>query len=127
MQRNYGTGSSELGRESSVSEYVANLVKVFKAIPLSPWASIWVNIGDKRGKQGELLGNPERFVTAMCDAGFYRIDNVIWAKDSVRIDGTSIGQVMIEPATRRLNVDGHEPFYRFSCSIRSKHGRTRVL
>jgi hypothetical protein len=88
-------------------------VKVFKAIPLEPWASTWVNIGDKRGKQGELLGIPERFVTAMSDAGFYRIDNVIWAKESVRIDGTSVGQAMIEPATRRLNGNGHEPFYRF--------------
>jgi site-specific DNA-methyltransferase (adenine-specific) len=114
MQRSYGTSSCELGRESSVTEYVADLVKVFKAIPPEPWISIWVNIGDKRGKQGELLGIPERFVTAMCDAGFYRIDNVIWAKESVRIDGTSVGQAMIEPATRRLNGNGHEPFYRFA-------------
>jgi hypothetical protein len=113
QQRIYGTNSSELGRESSVAEYIGNLVEVFKAIPLAPWSSIWVNIGDKRGKQGELLGIPERFVTAMCDAGFYRIDNVIWAKESVRIDGTSIGQAMIEPAKRRLNGNGHEPFYRF--------------
>jgi hypothetical protein len=112
-QRNYGTSASELGREPSVAEYIGNLVEVFRATPLEPWGSIWVNIGDKRGKQGELLGIPERFVTAMCDAGFYRIDNVIWAKESVRIDGTSIGQAMIEPAARRLNGNGHEPFYRF--------------
>jgi len=96
-----------------VAEYISHLVAVFEAIPLAPWGSIWVNIGDKRGKQGELLGIPERFVTAMCDAGFYRIDSVIWAKESVRIDGTSIGQAMIEPAERRLNGNGHEPFYRF--------------
>lgn len=113
QQRNYGTSASELGREPSVAEYIGNLVEVFREIPLEPWASIWVNIGDKRGKQGELLGIPERFVTAMYDAGFYRIDDVIWAKESVRIDGSSIGQAMIEPATRRLNGNGHEPFYRF--------------
>jgi len=77
QQRIYGTSTSEFGRERSVAEYIVNLVDVFRAIPLEPWASIWVNIGDKRGKQGELLGIPERFVTAMCDAGFYRIDNVI--------------------------------------------------
>jgi hypothetical protein len=41
----------------------------------------------KRCKHGELLGIPERFVIAMGDAGFYRIDSVIWAKESVRIDG----------------------------------------
>jgi DNA modification methylase len=50
QQRIYGNSSSELGRESSVAEYISNLVDVFKAIPLEPWGSIWVNIGDKRGK-----------------------------------------------------------------------------
>ena len=113
QQRIYGTSSSELGRESSVAEYISNLVEAFRATPLEPWGSIWVNIGDKRGKRGELLGIPERFVTSMCDAGFYRIDHVIWAKESVRIDGTPVGQAMIEPATRRLNGNGHEPFYHF--------------
>jgi hypothetical protein len=49
----------------------------------------------------------------MCDAGFYRIDNVIWAKESVQVDGQSVGHCMIEPATRRLNGNGHEPFYHF--------------
>jgi hypothetical protein len=60
-----------------------------------------------------LLGIPERFVTAMCDAGFYRIDNVIWAKESVQVNGQSVGHCMIEPAARSLNGNGHEPFYRF--------------
>jgi site-specific DNA-methyltransferase (adenine-specific) len=113
QQRSYGASTNELGREPSEAEYISNLVGAFKAIPLNPWGSIWVNIGDKRGKQGDLLGIPERFCIAMCDAGCYRIDNVIWAKESVRIDGTSIGQAMIEPAVRRLNGNGHEPFYRF--------------
>ena len=112
-QRTYGTSTNELGREASVAEYISNLVDVFRAIPLELWGSIWVNIGDKRGKHGELLGIPERFCIAMNDAGFYRIDNVIWAKESIRVDGTSIGQAMIEPAARRLNGNGHEPFYRF--------------
>src|SRR5690242_6435848 len=102
-QRRYGSDSSEMGRESSVAEYIDSLVNVFKTISLEPWASIWVNIGDKRGKYGELLGIPERFCIAMNDAGFYRIDSVVWAKQSVRIDGTSVGQTMIEPAERRLN------------------------
>jgi site-specific DNA-methyltransferase (adenine-specific) len=96
-----------------VAEYISNLVNVFKSIPFEPWGSIWVNIGDKRGKHGESLCIPERFCIAMNDAGFYRIDSVIWAKESVRIDGTSVGQAMIEPAPRRLNANGHEPFYRF--------------
>ena len=113
QQRIYGTNSSELGRESSVAEYIGNLVEVFKAIPLAPWSSIWVNIGDKRGKQGELLNIPQRFCIAMSDAGFFLIDDVIWAKESVQVDGQSVGHCMIEPAPRRLNGNGHEPFYRF--------------
>jgi hypothetical protein len=72
-----------------------------------------VNIGDKRGKQGEQLGISERFCIAMCGAGFYRIDSVIWAKESVQVDGNSVGHCMIEPAACRLNGNGHEPFYRF--------------
>jgi len=96
-----------------VAEYISDLVAVFKAIPLEPWASIWVNIGDKRAKNGGLLSIPARFRIAMCDAGFHIIDDVVWAKESVRIDGTSVGQAMIEPAARRLNGNGHEPFYRF--------------
>ena len=110
-----------------MAEYIVNLVDVFRAIPLEPWASIWVNIGDKRGKHGELLGIPERFVTSMCDAGFYRIDHVIWAKESVRIDGTSVGQAMIEPATRRLNGNGHEPFYRFVVDPRQAWSDTSAV
>ena len=31
QKRIYGTSSSELGRESSVAEYISNLVDVFKA------------------------------------------------------------------------------------------------
>src|SRR5580692_6784696 len=86
QQRVYGTSSSELGREPSVAEYISNLVNVFKSIPFEPWGSVWVNVGDKRGKHGESLCIPERFCIAMNDAGFYRIDSVIWAKESIRID-----------------------------------------
>jgi len=113
QQRIYGTSSYEMGKEHSVAEYISNLVDVFKAIPLEPWGSIWVNIGDKRSKQGELLNIPQRFCIAMSDAGFHLIDHVIWAKESVQVDGQSVGHCMIEPAARRLNGNGHEPFCRF--------------
>jgi DNA modification methylase len=113
QQRTYGTSSSELGREFSVPEYISDLVDVLKSVPMNPWISIWVNIGDKRGKNGGLLNIPQRFCIAMGDAGFHLMDHVIWAKESVRIDGTSVGQAMIEPAPRRLNGNGHEPLYRF--------------
>jgi DNA modification methylase len=112
QQRIYGTSSYEMGKEHSVAEYISNLVDVFKAIPLEP-GSIWVNIGDKRGKQGELLSIPAEFCLAMKKAGCFLIDDVIWAKESVQVNGQSVGHCMIEPAPRRLNGNGHEPFYRF--------------
>ena len=112
-QRSYGTSTAELGREPSVGEYVNNLVNVFKAVSLAPWASIWVNIGDKRGKKGELLRIPHLLADAMAEMGLFLIDEVVWAKESVRIDGTSVGQAMIEPAPLRLNGNGHEPLFRF--------------
>ena len=100
------------GEEDSVDAYVTSLVEVFSAIPLNPWASIWVNIGDKR-KNGNLLCIPERFIITMQAAGFCLIDKVIWAKEVVDIDGSASGHCMIEPANGRLNGNGWEPFYRF--------------
>jgi len=115
-QRMYGDDAREIGRENGkggVDSFVSALVNVFKAIPLRPWASLWVNIGDKRGSEGEQLCIPECFVVAMKNAGFHRMDNVVWAKQVDLPDGKSIGRCMVEPATRRLNGNGWEPFYRF--------------
>ncbi len=119
-QRKYGDDPREIGRETGrrgslyeVDSYVASLVDVFKEIPLRPWASVWVNIGDKRGKWGEQLCIPECFVVAMKNAGFHRMDNVVWAKELVKGNGEYIGHCMVEPAPGRLNGNGWEPFYRF--------------
>jgi DNA modification methylase len=112
-KRSYGSSLQEIGNESEVEHYLQNLVEIFAAVPLAPWGSVWANIGDKRGRRGELLRIPHQFATAMAKAGFLLIDEVVWAKESVRIDGTSIGQAMIEPARNRFGGNGHEPFYRF--------------
>ena len=112
-QRRYGQSSGESGQEKSVSDYISSLVTVFKAIPLRPWASVWVNIGDKRGNGQGLLCVPERFVIAMLDAGFFLIDKVVWAKEASSADGKGLGHCMIEPAPRRLNGNAWEPFFRF--------------
>ena len=119
-QRVYGSDAREIGRGTGrgkglaeVDSYVASLVDVFKEIPLRPWASVWVNIGDKRGSKRELLDVPGRFAVAMENAGFFLMDWVVWAKEVVKIDGTSIGHCMVEPAPGRLNGNGWEPFYRF--------------
>jgi DNA modification methylase len=113
-QRKYGDDGKELGQEAGVGEFVAALVDVFAAVPLQPWGNVWVNIGDKRDKNGGLLCVPERFIIAMQEAGFLLIDKVVWAKEITDVDGKNIGgHCMIEPAPGRLNANGYEPFYRF--------------
>jgi len=112
-QRRYGKSPSEVGQEKDVGTFVSSLVRIFREIPLRPWASVWVNIGNKRGKNKGLLNVPSRFVVAMEEAGFCLLDEAIWAKEVVRMDGTSIGHCMVEPASGRLNGNGWEPFYRF--------------
>jgi DNA modification methylase len=142
-QRQYGTDahdpaivSKEVGQEKEVVNFIAALVNVFKAIPYQPWANVWVNIGNKRGKKGELLGVPSRFTIAMQDAGFYHMDDVAWVKEVVPVNAhpiiiseedeknenneeefakefATLGHCMVEPAARRLNGNGWEPFYRF--------------
>src|SRR5262249_21450093 len=98
-----------------VSEYVELLCDVFGGVNLQPRGSVWVNIGDKR--QGGLSLIPERFAIAMTDRGWRLMDSVIWAKVYDNDDGTTEGNCMIEPALRRLNGNGWEPFYRFVKSV----------
>jgi DNA modification methylase len=112
-QRKYGESQGEMGQEKEVCTFISSLVRIFREIPLRPWASLWVNIGDKRSKDGGLLGVPHLFVAAMLKAGFFLKDDVVWAKEVVPVEGKSIGHCQVEPAPRRLNGNGWEPFFRF--------------
>lgn len=115
-QRHYGNNPREIGQEKgkgSLDSYISALVSIFKEIPLRPWASVWVNIGDKRGPNKGLMGVPLHFFVAMERAGFTLMDNVVWAKEVDLPDGKSIGRCMIEPAPRRLNGNGWEFLFRF--------------
>ena len=115
-QRTYGDDPREIGRESGnggVDSFISNLVSIFRKIPVRPWASLWVNLGDKRSANGALMGVPSLFVVAMQDAGFFLKDDVVWAKEVVPVGGRSIGHCQVEPAPGRLNGNGWEPFFRF--------------
>jgi hypothetical protein len=112
-QRRYGRSSKEVGQEKDVQTFLSSLAGIFKEIPLRPWASVWVNLGDKRSGDGTLLGVPHLFIAAMLYAGFFLKDDVIWAKEVVTVDGQSVGHCQIEPAPGRLNGNGWEPFYHF--------------
>ncbi len=115
-QRRYGHDPREIGRakgKGGVRSYVSALVDIFKAIPLRPWGSIWVNLGDKRAANTALLAVPHLFVLGMLEAGFFLKDAVVWAKEVATVEGTSIGHCQVEPAKGRLNGNAWEPFYRF--------------
>jgi site-specific DNA-methyltransferase (adenine-specific) len=118
-QRVYGDSPEELGQEASIAEYVALLVEVFRSAPVAPWGSFWINMNDKRGRQGGLLNVPERFSIAMQDSGFYLVDKVIWAKEVLEIDGSTYGHCMIDPARRRLNGNGYEYLFHFVKDIKA--------
>ena len=112
-KRSYGDSPEEIGKEQTPDDYIKNLVAIFNAVRLHPRGSIWVNIGDTRDDKGGLYMIPERFALAMKAAGWNLVDNVIWAKVEVADEGTVDGHCMIEPATQRLNGNGHEYLYRF--------------
>lgn len=111
-KRRYGKSDNELGQEKDVNEYLNNLVDIFNSISLFDRGSIWVNIGDTRISSG-LMMIPERFAMRMIESGWFLVDDVIWAKSVVNIDGSADGHCMIEPATTRLNGNGYEHLYRF--------------
>ena len=126
-QRSYGDDPREMGNEATVKDYVETLASFFASIPLRPWASLWINLGDKRGKNGELLAVPSRFVEAMFRANFRLVDEVAWIKEVIMIDGSNIGHCMIEPAPGRLNGNGWEALFRFVVNPRRAWSDTRAI
>jgi DNA modification methylase len=80
--RDYG---SDLGREATVREYVANLVAIFDAVRrvLKPSGSCFVNIGDSYDDKRALLV-PQRLALALDDAGWIVRQEIVWRKPNVR-------------------------------------------
>jgi len=112
-KRKYGDSDNEIGKEKDINVFISNLVQVFNNINLHPKGSIWVNLGDTRGTDNELLMIPERFAFAMVESGWKLADSVIWAKMVTNVDGSTEGGCMIEPAPSRLNGNSYEQIYRF--------------
>lgn len=117
-KRQYGDSKDEIGNEEEVEDFITKLVDIFCDIPLHPQGSMWINIGDKRDKNGSLMMVPEMFALEMKKRGWILIDSIIWAKQVVKLDGTTDGSCMIEPANGRLNANGYENFYRF---VKDRH------
>jgi len=71
----------QIGSESTVADYVNNLIEVFAEIHrvMKPTGSCWVNIGDTYSDK-KLLQVPSRFEIAMSDAGWSLRNEIIWNK-----------------------------------------------
>jgi DNA modification methylase len=86
--RNYQT-SGQLGLEATVGEWVANLAAAFDEIArvLTPWATVWLNVGDSYSRESRagappkaMVLAPERLAVELADRGWLVRNKVVWAK-----------------------------------------------
>ena len=91
--RDYGH-KDQLGLETTLHEYIINLVDIFKEVKrvLAKDGTVWLNIGDKYSKvddmannvkQKDLMGIPFKVAFALQDDGWYLRQDIIWDKISV--------------------------------------------
>ena len=80
QQRDYNS-DLQIGRESTVAEYVDRMADLFTELKrvVKPSGSLWMVIGDKYIK-GELQGVPWRVCLALKDAGWILRSDCIWHK-----------------------------------------------
>ncbi|MCL2467470.1 MAG: site-specific DNA-methyltransferase [Micrococcales bacterium] len=89
--RDYGVGKNkgELGHETSVDEWVANLraVCIEARRLLTPTGSLWINLGDTYSRtighgatRKSLLLGPERLALALVADGWLMRNSIVWAK-----------------------------------------------
>ncbi len=79
--RDYGM-AAQIGREATVDEYVARLVRVFAQIKrvLTPHGTLWLNLGDGYDANKNLIGIPWRVAFALQNAGWILRSEIIWHK-----------------------------------------------
>ena len=79
--RTYNNGPNELGREKSVSEFISNLMEIFKECyrVLKPEGSLWVNINDCFDNNCYNMVDAYLKV-AMAQNGWMLHDEIIWNK-----------------------------------------------
>ena len=81
--RNYSGSNNpaEIGQESEPSQYIQNLVDIFKALRprLKPDGLLWLNLGDTY-RDKSLLGIPWRVALALQEDGWILRSDIIWYK-----------------------------------------------
>ena len=107
-QRDYGTGTYQVGSEDNHDEYVQKLVEVFRECRrvLKPDGLLWLNLGDKF-LDGTLLGLPWRVAIALQQSGWILRCDIIWHKPNA----------MPHSVKTRPTVD-HEYVFMFSIICR---------
>ena len=124
---------AELGRESSVSEYVQKLVEVFTLLKekTADDGTLFLNLGDSYIK-GELAGIPWRVALALSDVGWILRSDIIWHKpnampSSVRNRPTTDHEYMFmfaKSKTYYYDQDAvREPHVTFSADSKMRGGR----
>lgn len=92
LARDYGV-AGQLGAEPTVSEWVANLVRVMDEVArvMKPTGSAWINVADvysKHPKYGapakSALLAPERLLVALVDAGWRVRSKAVWVKTNAQ-------------------------------------------
>lgn len=84
--------SQELGRETTVSQYVDNLVEVFLETKrvLRDDGVLWLNLGDTYDSKRNLLGLPWRVALALQDSSWVLRNDIIWQKPNpIPFSGTN--------------------------------------
>ena len=85
QMRDYGNGKSELGKESTVGEFIQNLANHFDDCKrvLAKDGTLWVNLMDSSQEYHFQLV-PEKFALAMVERGWLLHDKQIWLKNNAQ-------------------------------------------
>jgi len=102
QMKDYGTGKEQLGMESTVDNYLDNLMIIFKECKrvLRDDGSLFVNINDCV-IDGRYQAVPHKFILRMLDMGWIFNDELLWIKSNPTY------------SHGKRSVRGHEPIFHF--------------
>lgn len=80
--RDYGGLEGQVGRETDLETYIANLVAVFREVrrALADDGTLWLNLGDAYAKDKNRLIMPARVALALQTDGWWVRDEIVWHK-----------------------------------------------
>jgi DNA modification methylase len=80
--------AGQLGQESTIEEYISQLIKVFSEVKrvLKDTGACWINIGHSYNEKSLRL-IPQRFAIAMTDDEWICRNEIIWHKSNVMPTG----------------------------------------